>query len=89
MKYLRVCQEVRADLEQLENGEFRNELQRMRSVVQLQPGERRGCIGCHENRKSTPPLQPMIAAQRPPSALETPPWGAEPFSYEKVVQSAP
>jgi hypothetical protein len=32
-----------------------NELQRMRSVIQLQPGERRSCIGCHEDRHSSPP----------------------------------
>ncbi|MCH5373886.1 MAG: discoidin domain-containing protein, partial [Planctomycetes bacterium] len=117
-KYLRVCQEVRADLEQRDNGEYRkdhgpvftdfyatpihkvsgpfgwpsyvakaslgmvpieadgsanfyapagkvlyfqlldenlNELQRMRSVIQLQPGERRSCIGCHENRTMIAP----------------------------------
>ena len=30
-----------------------NEVQRMRSVMQLQPGETRGCVGCHENRLST------------------------------------
>ena len=149
VKYLRICQEVRAPLEQLANGEFRNdhgpvfqdfyaspihkvsgpfgwpsfvakaslglatvetdgsanfhapagkvlyfqaldadfnELQRMRSVIQLQPGEQRSCIGCHEDRKSTPPVRQTIAARRPPSDLDLPPWGAEPFSYEKVVQ---
>jgi len=68
------------------DGEF-NELQRMRSVVQLQPGERRGCIGCHEDRSSTPPSgrHPM-AFRREASVLKPPPWGAGPFSYEKVVQ---
>ncbi|MCY3023703.1 MAG: hypothetical protein NTW87_32380, partial [Planctomycetota bacterium] len=63
-----------------------NELQRMRSVVQLQPGERRGCIGCHEDRQAAPPTKPALAARRAPSELEPPPWGAGPFSYEKVVQ---
>lgn len=148
VKYLRVCQEVRSDLEQLTNGEFRNdhepfqdfyatpihlvngsngwpsyvakaslglapveadgsanfyapagkvlylqaldkdynELQRMRSVIQLQPGERRGCVGCHEDRQSSAPRQLTIAARRTPSALEPPPWGAGPFAYETVVQ---
>jgi hypothetical protein len=62
------------------------ELQRMRSVVQLQPGERRGCIGCHESRTAAPPVRPVAALRRPPSVLEPPPWGAGPFSYEKVVQ---
>ena len=112
VKYLRVCQEVRADLRQLAGGDYQqdheqfldwyatpvhkvsgphgwpsyvakgvvglapveadgsanffapagkvlyfqaldenfNELQRMRSVVQLHAGETRGCIGCHEDR---------------------------------------
>lgn len=148
VKYIRVCQEVRADLEQLANGELRddhppfqdfyatpihkvsgpfgwpsyvakaslgiapvesdgsasfyapagkvlyfealdenfNEIQRMRSVVQLQEGEKRSCVGCHEDRKATPPVRQTIAAHRAPSRLELPPWGAEPFSYETVVQ---
>ena len=63
-----------------------NEIQRMRSVVQLQPGERRGCIGCHESRTSAPPVRPLLALAREPQPLEPPSWGAEAFSYEKVVQ---
>ncbi len=153
VKYVRVCQEVRADLLRLPNGEYQqdhrsfqdwyatpihkvrgphgwpsyvakaslglapveadgsasfyapagkvlyfqaldadlNEIQRMRSVIQLQPGERRGCVGCHENRQSTPPVRQMrlarpLAARRPPNRLDAPPWGAVPLSYEKVVQ---
>jgi hypothetical protein len=148
VKYIRVCQEVRAELEQLSDGTFRrdhepfqdfyaspthkvtgphgwpsyvaktslglapveadgsahfrapagkvlyfqaldanlNEVQRMRSVVQLQPGERRGCVGCHENRASSPPVRLALAARREPSRLEAPSWGAVPFSYEAVVQ---
>jgi cytochrome c553 len=150
VKYLRVCQELRADLRRLPNGEYQqdhepfldwyatpvhkvsgphgwpsyvakgdlglamveadgsanfhapagkvlyfqaldaefNELQRMRSVVQLQPGEKRGCIGCHEHRMTTPPAPGPVplALQRPPGPLQPPPWGAGPFAYEKVVQ---
>lgn len=149
VKYIRVCQEVRADLEQLANGEFRKdhgpdftdfyatpinrvngpygwpsyvakaslglapveadgsasfyapagkvlyfqaldeqytELQRMRSVVQLQPGEQRSCVGCHENRQTAPPVRLTLAARRPPSQLQAPSWGAVPFAYESVVQ---
>lgn len=63
-----------------------NELQRMRSVVQLQPGERRGCIGCHEPRDVAAPAGRPLALKHPARQLESPPWGAEPFSYEKVVQ---
>jgi hypothetical protein len=149
VKYIRVCQEVRADLERLVSGEYRrdhgpvftdfyatpihkvsgpfgwpsyvaktalglapveadgsasfyapagkvlyfqaidenfNELQRMRSVVQLQPGEQRGCVGCHEHRQTAAPVKLTLASRRPPSRLQPPPWGAEPFAYERVVQ---
>ncbi len=150
IKYIRICEEVRAGLIQLANGEYQqdhepfedwyaspthkvrgpygwpsfvakgdlglvpveedgsanfyapagkvlyfealdkdlNEIQRMRSVVQMQPGERRGCIGCHENRLSTTPsMRPMPqAVRRQPSAAVSPPWGAGAFAYEKVVQ---
>jgi hypothetical protein len=66
-----------------------NELQRMRSVVQLQPGEKRGCVGCHENRQTAPQLatgSTLMALRRPASVLEPPSWGAGPFAYERVVQ---
>jgi len=149
VRYLRVCQEVRAGLESLPSGEFRrdhgpvfqdfyatpvhkvngpfgwptyvaktalglapvetdgsasfyapagavlyfqaldenlNELQRMRSVVQLQSGEHRSCIGCHESRLTAAPAHAPLAMRRPPSHLEPPPWGPVPIAYEKVVQ---
>ena len=148
VKYIRVVEEVRADLARLPNGEYRkdhepfmnfyaapvdlvagpygwpsyvakgvwgiapveedgsanfyapagkvlylqvldkdlNELQRMRSVVQLQPGEKRSCIGCHEDRASAPILQAPAALRRGPSDLAPPPWGAGTLAYEKVVQ---
>ena len=150
VKYIRVCQEVRADLIQLANGEYQkdhepfqdwyatpthkvtgpygwpsyvakgdlgiapvendgsasfyapsgkvlyfqaldenyNEIQRMRSVVQLQAGEKRACIGCHEDRMLAPSSTGSIpmALRREPSTLQPPPWGAGPFSYQKVVQ---
>jgi len=65
-----------------------NEIQRMRSVVQLQAGETRSCIGCHEDRMSAPPpgMSLPLALRREPRRLDPPPWGAGPFSYEKVVQ---
>ncbi len=63
-----------------------NELQRMRSVVQLRAGEKRSCIGCHENRRSTPSPQRAIAAPRPVVKPTPPPWGVGAFSYERVVQ---
>ncbi len=63
-----------------------NEIQRMRSVVQLQAGEKRTCIGCHEPRNTAPPVTFPQAAARTPDALEPPSWGAGAFSYERVVQ---
>ena len=67
------------------DGEY-NEIQRMRSVVQLQPGETRGCIGCHEPRSSAPPVRRATALRRAPGHIDPPPWGAGPFVYERVVQ---
>ena len=63
-----------------------NELQRMRSVVQLQPGEQRSCIGCHDDRLSAPLRQTGKAFTQAVQSLTPPPWGAEPFDYERVVQ---
>jgi hypothetical protein len=63
-----------------------NELQRMRSVVQLQPGEQRSCIGCHDKRHSSPPPGAGLALTQPPQHLEPPPWGTAAFDYQQVVQ---
>lgn len=63
-----------------------NELQRMRSVVHFQPGERRGCVGCHEGRHTAPPTAAPLALRHAPRPLQPPSWGAGPFSYQRVVQ---
>ena len=63
-----------------------NEIQRMRSVVQLRPGESRSCIGCHENRLSVPDGGLTLASTHDPQTLREPPWGSGPFWYERVVQ---
>jgi len=41
-----------------------SEVQRMRSVVQLQPGETRSCIGCHEDRRCPAARAPAALAAR-------------------------
>jgi hypothetical protein len=61
-------------------------VQSMRSVTYLQPGERRGCVGCHERSGATPPMQAGIAFRRAPSALQPGPAGSRPFSYAQLVQ---
>lgn len=63
-----------------------NELQRMRSVVQLQPGERRSCVGCHEDRLAAPPRQTVPARAQQIQSLQPPPWGSGPFDYERTIQ---
>ncbi len=64
-------------------------VQSMRSGTILQPGERLGCVGCHEHRRSAPPavLSKMPQAlNRAPSRLEG--WLGAPrlFSYRAEVQ---
>lgn len=66
--------------------EHYNEIQRMRSVTQLQPGERRSCIGCHEDRKAAPPAAATLALRRAPSQIAPDAWGSEPFAYQRTVQ---
>jgi len=61
-------------------------LQTMRSFTGVMPGERRGCVGCHEMHSRTPPRKTGLAFQRPPTELRPPPWGTESISYERFAQ---
>ena len=62
-------------------------VQTMRSLVYLQPGEHRSCIGCHEHRMKTPPSgAPAQALRRAPSKIRPGPDGSRPFSYPRLVQ---
>ncbi len=61
-------------------------VQTMRSVTYVQPGERRGCVGCHEPPQTAPPRGPLLALQRPPSAIVPGPDGTRPFSFARLVQ---
>jgi hypothetical protein len=62
------------------------EIQRMRSVVCLKPGERRTCVGCHESRTSSPPNSLVLASNRPPSRPAQPSWKNKPISFLRDVQ---
>jgi hypothetical protein len=64
----------------------RREIQRMRSVVCLKPGEERSCVGCHESRQSSPPNRPVLAVRRDPSVPEPPPWGTKTLSFLRDIQ---
>lgn len=61
-------------------------IQSMRSATYLQPGERRGCVGCHEPQRNTPTTRPTLASKRAPSHLEPGPDGSRPLSYPRLVQ---
>ena len=54
------------------------EVQRMRTFINLQPGEKRSCVGCHEGRPAAPPLAAI------PRALEFPPARPGPQPGEHV-----
>jgi hypothetical protein len=60
------------------------ELQRMRALTQLEPGETLTCVGCHEHR-TTAPTNSYVAALRKPTRQITPPLdgvrGAD-FAYD-------
>lgn len=85
-----VCFEVPAGVSlhfQLLDREYRC-VQTMRSFTGVMPGETRGCVGCHERRRSTPSgSDGGLAMRRGPLALTPPPWGAEvSIGYERFVQ---
>lgn len=61
-------------------------LQTMRSFTGVMPGERRGCIGCHEMHSTASPRKRGLAFQRAPTELRPPPWGTESISYERFAQ---
>ncbi len=61
-------------------------VQSMRSTVYLQPGERRGCVGCHEPVGAAPVPRETLATARPPSTIRPGPAGTRPFGYPRLVQ---
>ena len=66
------------------------ELQRMRSFINMMPGERRSCIGCHEMRRQAPrPRQehPMALNDKPSGISPQPgDTGAYMVHYERDIQ---
>jgi len=62
-------------------------LHTMRMTTDLKPGERAGCIGCHEPMTATPGVGGMpLALQRPASELTPPPWGLSTVGFPKLIQ---
>jgi hypothetical protein len=71
---------------QLLDGNFRA-LQTMRSFVGVMPGERRGCLGCHESHSRTPALEGRgTALAQAPQGITPPPWGEDSVGYQRYVR---
>jgi len=64
-------------------------LQTMRSFTGVQPGESRGCVGCHESMLRAPVTSTGgRAMRREPSNITPVPWEDISVSYERYVQPA-
>jgi hypothetical protein len=66
------------------------EVRRMRTHVEFQPGEFRGCIGCHETKSQAVPSPTHVVSQAlhgEPVRPTPPPWGAtELMDFERMIQ---
>jgi len=64
------------------------EIQRMRTFINLMPGENRACIGCHEVRSTAPPVKRIAAQLAPVQPLVPQPGDTGPrfVHYESDVQ---
>jgi hypothetical protein len=58
----------------------------MRSFTHLMPGERQGCVGCHEPRSQAARVATSELYARPPRDLTPPEWGVRGFDYASIVQ---
>jgi len=71
---------------QLLDGEQRA-LQTMRSFVGVMPGEKRGCLGCHELHSTAPAYESLAdAVISEPERITPPPWGEDTVSFARYVQ---
>jgi len=64
------------------------EVQRMRTFINLRPGENRSCIGCHALRQWAPGNKPVMALGSPPHELAPQPGetAPRPLDYATDVQ---
>ena len=65
------------------------ELRRMRSFISFQPGEVRGCVGCHESREEAPRPRGSripLALKREASDPVPPVWGEGAVSFLRDIQ---
>lgn len=64
------------------------QVQRMRTFINLEPGETRSCIGCHEHRTQAPPTRLVAAMHQIPAKLGAQPGevAPRPLCYATDVQ---
>lgn len=61
-------------------------LQTMRSFVGMMPGERRGCLGCHESHSRAPVTAKAAALLDAPRDITPPPWPDTTVSWHRNVR---
>lgn len=62
-------------------------VKRMQSFVTVQPGERTGCVGCHEKRTLTPHFtNDLVALKRPPSRIQQIEEVPDVFDFPRHIQ---
>jgi len=64
------------------------EIQRMRTYINLRPGEKRSCVGCHRLRRLAPPSRAAAALNRPATKPRAQPGdiAPRPIHYPSDVQ---
>jgi hypothetical protein len=65
------------------------EIRRMRNFMNVMPGEKVSCVGCHEpygTAAMTSGNRILKALKRKPSKIEPPPWGTGGFSFVDIIQ---
>jgi hypothetical protein len=59
----------------------------MRSFTNVMPGERRGCVGCHETHSVAPVSRRGLALERPPTKIAPYPFGPKySLGYQRDIQ---
>jgi len=61
-------------------------LHTMRSVTNVQPGERTGCVGCHEGFRRAPATRALAATRTAAVDVEPPPWGLQRMDFAALLQ---
>jgi hypothetical protein len=67
--------------------EHHRTLHTMRSFTNLMPGEKRGCVGCHQTHSATPEGKTGLAMRKAPAKITPYPWGPDySLGYQRDIQ---